>query len=91
MIKQIVKSEEDLELLIEECLKSDESNNQHGDNSAKEVEEVIESFLETYDIDEYPCFVFADFTFIYIGMDIKLSSSALILTKNEMLDFIDVF
>ena len=91
MIKQIVNSEEELRKLIEDAVNSDDSNNQHGDNSDEEIDEIIEDFLEENNNIHYPCFMFVDFTFHYNGFDVDLTISSLVLTKNEMLEILAGF
>lgn len=90
MIKQVVKSEKELRKLIKLDLNSS-SSNKHGKNSKEEIENVIEYFLEVNENIQYPCFIFADFTFTYRGLDVDLVLSSLILSKDELLEIVDTF
>ncbi len=84
MIRQIVKSEKELIKLIKRELNSrEESNNQHQDNTEKEIQDMVDEFFEIETPEKYPVYMFADFTFIYHGFDIDLVVSSTYYTDED--------
>ena len=89
MIKQIVKSEEELIKLIKKEVKSRSlSNNQHGSDK-DELNLAVDSFLEQYPIKKYPVLVFAKFNFRYKGFDYDLDEMVYILEKKDAVSMLE--
>lgn len=85
MIKQIIKSQDELEKLIREELKSPEkSNNQHGDNTEEELQNILDTFFEKDTPESYPVVAVIEFDFIYRGFDVNLNCVVNFFTPTEI-------
>jgi hypothetical protein len=90
MISQVIRNEEELRALIRKELKK--AGSQCAPTS-KELDEQVENFMNDEDLvpDEYPIYMFIDFTFQYHGLSVDCLTTSHTLTKSQMRDFMTKF
>lgn len=90
MIKQIIRSEEELRTLIRKDIKK--AGHQCAPTK-KELDEQVESFMSDEELapKEYPIYAYIEFNFIYHGFDVDMLSTSHFVTKEEMEKVISEF
>jgi hypothetical protein len=90
MINQVVRNEEELRVLLRKDLKKAGSKCAP---TSKELDEQVENFMNDEDLapDEYPIYIYVDFTFLYRGFDVDCLTTSHTLTKSQMQDFMTKF